>query len=79
MALRFIAGAEGKDFKRPEKSVSGAELGMLTTLVIERFIEQVEWDDVMSIYLTGLVDDEDLSLIQRAVKAIVAGGVQINV
>jgi hypothetical protein len=74
-----VANAASIEFKRPTDSgLSGSELGTLTMLVLNRFIEQVEWDDVVSIYLDGLVDEEDLSLIQRAVKALIAGGIEFN-
>lgn len=82
MALKFIAAQEvandsGMEFRRPsESALTGSEIGTLTMLVLHRFMEQVEWDDIVSIYLDGLVDDEDKALIQRAVKALVAGGVE---
>lgn len=80
--LKFVKATEvaneaGMKFKRPEESgLSGADLGTLTMMVLNRFIESIEWDDVVSIYLSGLVDDEDMALIQRAVKALVDGGVE---
>lgn len=74
-----VANAASIEFKRPTDSgLDGSELGTLTMMVLNRFIEQVEWDDVVSIYLDGLVDEEDLSLIQRAVKALIAGGIEFN-
>lgn len=82
MALKFVKATEvaaenGVKFKRPEdSSLSGAELGTLTMMVLNRFIESVVWDDVVSIYLDGLVDDEDKALIQRAVNGLVKGGVE---
>lgn len=84
MALKFVAATEvanteGIQFKRPsDTALTGNELGTLTMMVLNRFIEQVEWDDIVSIYLTGLVDDEDMALIQRAVKALVNGGLAFN-
>lgn len=72
-----VANAEGLDLSTPEDtSLSGAELGTLTMLVLNRFMEQVDWDSIVSIYLSGLADQEDVALIQRAVKALVGGGVQ---
>lgn len=73
-----VANAQGMKFvKRPnDTSLDSAELGTLTMMVLNRFMEQVEWDDIVSIYLAGLVGDEDMALIQRAVKALVAGGIE---
>lgn len=80
--LKFVAAAEIEaqhaiDLSQPTSSgLSGAELGTLTMLVLNRFIEQADWDSIVSIYLTGLADDVDISLIQRAVKALIEGGVE---
>lgn len=75
-----VANSAGMNFvKRPmDTSLDSQELGTLTMMVLNRFMEQVEWDDIVSIYLDGLVDDEDKSLIQRAVKALVAGGIEFG-
>lgn len=72
-----VANAQGVTFKRPDQTgLSSTDLGTLTMMVVNRFIEQVEWDDIVSIYVSGLVDDEDMALIQRAVKALVEGGIE---
>lgn len=81
--LQFIKAQEvenaGITLTKPQdSSLSGEMLGRLTMLVVNRFLESVEWDDVVSIYLAGLVDDEDEALIQRAVRVLMEGGVQFN-
>lgn len=78
--LRFVTARdvtnEGIDLSRPTKALDGEGLGFLTTLVIDRFLEGVDWDAVTSMYLTGLADADDIALITRAVKALMAGGVE---
>lgn len=82
--LRFVkaaevANAEGMDLTTPQDtSLSGAELGTMTMLVLNRFLSQVNWEDVAAIYLSGLVDEEDMGLIQRACRSLVAGGIEFN-
>lgn len=73
-----VANNEGMKFvKAPnDTSLSGAELGTLTMMVIHRFFEQVNWDDIVSIYLSGLCDGDDIAIVQRAVKALIEGGVE---
>jgi hypothetical protein len=80
VAAKEVANEQGINLTQPvDSGLSGAELGSLTMMVLNRFMEQVEWDDIVSIYLTGLCDSDDIALIQRAVKALVAGGVEFNV
>lgn len=80
--LKFVKATEvanetGVTLNRPlDSGLSATDLGTLTMMVLNRFMEQVKWDDIVSIYLDGLVDDEDKALIQRAVKALVDGGVE---
>lgn len=80
--LNFTAAkdvsSESVNLRRPNKSVNGETLGALTMLVLNRFMEQVKWDDIVRTYLEGLVDDEDLALIQRAVRALVDGGIEFT-
>lgn len=83
--LKFVAAAEvandeGMKFvKAPgDTSLSGSELGTLTMMVLNRFHESVNWDDVVTIYLSGLCDADDLAIVQRAVKALVKGGIEFN-
>jgi len=75
-----VANAEKMKFVKPPKdtSLSGAELGTLTMMVLNRFMEQVQWDDIVSIYLSGLCDAEDIAIVQRAVKALIEGGIEFN-
>ena len=84
--LKFVAATEaandgGMKFVKPpaDTSLSGQELGTLTHMVINRFIESVNWEDVVSIYLGGLVDEDDKALIQRAVRVLMDGGIEFNV
>lgn len=79
--LKFVSATEvandvGVAFKPTDSSLSSSELGTLTMMVVNRFMEQVNWDDIVSIYTSGLVDAEDMALIQRAVKALMAGGIE---
>ena len=83
--LKFVAAAEvandeGMKFIKPpaDTSLSGSELGTLTMMVLNRFLESVNWDDIVSIYLSGLCDADDLAIVQRAVKALVDGGIEFN-
>lgn len=77
IAAKDVAEQHAIDLARPKnKPVTGAMLGDLTMLVLNRFIEQVDWDAITEMYLAGLVDGEDLALIQRAVKALVDGGIE---
>jgi len=72
-----IANETGLKFKAPEDTaLTGAELGTLTMMVLNRFMEQVEWETITSVYLSGLVDETDMAIIQRAVKSLVDGGVE---
>lgn len=73
--LNFVAAAqasqEGFDHKRPADDAGDLtpdELRNLTTLVIRRFIQQVEWESITDIYLGGLVSDADLELIKGFVR-----------
>lgn len=80
--LKFIeakdaAAKVGVDLNQPVNSgLSGADLGTLTMLVINRFMEQVAWDDIVSVYLTGLCDSDDLAIVQRAVRALMESGIE---
>lgn len=72
-----VANKAGVDLKQPvDSGLSGADLGTLTMLVINRFMEQVAWDDIVSVYLTGLCDSDDLAIVQRAVRALMESGVE---
>jgi len=74
-----VANTEGMKFKPAENSsLSGEDLGTLTMMVLHRFMEQVDWANVVEVYLSGLVDTEDKALIKRAVSALVAGGIEFN-
>jgi len=79
--LRFIAGQEVSKaipLRKPEGGMSGEMLGQMTMTVIHRYLESVPWEDVVSLYLGGLADDEDVAIIARAVRALMAGGVEIG-
>lgn len=60
---------------RTGSSLTGAELAGLTQMVVDRFLKQVNWEDITEIYLSGLCGDDDLALIKRAVRALMDGGV----
>lgn len=81
MAIQFIAAKDidpnkvnlNRDAKKP---ADAATLGALTMLVVNNFMAQVKWEDICEVYLSGLVDDEDMALIKRAVSALVSGGIE---
>lgn len=80
--LKFVKAAEvandgGLQFvKQPtDTRLNGGELATLTHMVINRFLEGVDWDSVVDMYLSGLADQDDRALIQRAVKGLMQGGI----
>lgn len=77
--LKFIAAKEVENqekvvLKRVGTALTGGELGMLTMMVIDRFVKQTDWESITEIYLAGLVGDDDLALIKRAVRALMDQG-----
>jgi hypothetical protein len=58
------------------KEQSGDVTGTLAMIVLSRFLEQVEWDKVVEVYLSGIVDEDEMALIAWALRASVREGVE---
>lgn len=70
---------EGFELYRPEDgAVSGQMLGHLAVMVVDRVIEQINWEDMAELYLSGLVDDTDLGLLKRACRVVANDRVSRN-
>lgn len=48
------------------QALSAKEVGAMSTHVLSRFLEQVEWSDAVDVYLSGLVGEDDMNLIADA-------------
>jgi hypothetical protein len=62
--------------KKANGNYESEVLGMLTMTVLNRFLAQINWNDIARMYLSGILSEVDTGLVADALRAITSEGLE---